>query len=256
VWCAVVLFAGVPGLSPLARADIITILPDKDNTLYEDAAGSLSNGAGVSMFVGLTQTGLARRAVMGFDIAGSIPEGAFINSASLTLELLQTNIPTQTIEMRRLTANWGEGTSNATFMGGGQGAPSTTNDATWVHRFFNTQTWNTTGGDFSTTVSASQTTAGLGSYTWTSSQLRADVQAMLDAPGTNFGWILIGNGSPVAPPIALRPGNTAQPPCARGWSWISRRSPSRAASRLRWSRSVLLPGWAFIPAAREEKGKQ
>src|SRR5262249_5103507 len=110
VWCAVVgVFAGVLGLSPPARADLITIQANKDNTLYFSSTGSLSNGAEDSMFVGTNNLGNVRRAVLSFDVAG-IPTGSTINSASLTLQLLQ-NQGGQTIEMHRLTANWGEGTS-------------------------------------------------------------------------------------------------------------------------------------------------
>jgi hypothetical protein len=186
------LLACVLGSSQSAHGDEVFILSNKDNTLYEDAAGSLSNGAGVSMFVGRTNTGLLRRAVLSFDIAGNIPAGSTINSVSLTLQLTQTILPVQTIDMHRLTGDWGEGASNA-FGGGGGGAPSAANDATWIHKFFNSVMWNNVGGDFSTLVSASQTTGDLGAYTWSSSQLQADVQSMLDSPGTNFGWILIGD---------------------------------------------------------------
>ena len=41
-------------------------------------------------------------------------------------------------------------------MGEGDGAPATPNDATWRHRFFDSVFWTTQGGDFSATVSASQ----------------------------------------------------------------------------------------------------
>ena len=54
-----------------------------------------------------------------------------------------------------MLADWGEGTSVAPGEEG-DGAPATTNDATWRHRFFDTIFWTTEGGDFSGTVSASQ----------------------------------------------------------------------------------------------------
>lgn len=54
--------------------------------------------------------------------------------------------------------------------------------------------WQTAGGDFSGTTSATTQVAGIGYYTWGStSQMVADVQAWLDNPSMNFGWIFVGN---------------------------------------------------------------
>jgi len=50
------------------------------------------------------------------------------------------------IELHKLLADWGEGTSQATGEEG-QGAPATPNDATWRHRFFDTIFWTNEGGD-------------------------------------------------------------------------------------------------------------
>ena len=110
-----------------AQADVVNLTPSKDNTLYEDAGGALSNGAGEFIFSGRTG-GVAppklRRAVLSFDIAGSIPAGAMISSASLTLNMSKTRPGTRTMTLHRLTADWGEGTSNAGSPGGA-GAAST-----------------------------------------------------------------------------------------------------------------------------------
>ena len=56
----------------------VQLAPSKDNTLYEDASGNISNGAGDYLFAGTTATaasGAIRRGVIAFDIAGSIPAG-------------------------------------------------------------------------------------------------------------------------------------------------------------------------------------
>ncbi|MHC4694875.1 MAG: hypothetical protein ACYS67_19240, partial [Planctomycetota bacterium] len=92
--------------------------------------------------------------------------------------------------------DWGEGTSNSGLTGGG-GAPATTGDATWLHTFFNTDFWINNGGDFSATVSGSQSVGTLaGDYTWGSTaQMVADVQSWLDDPNNNFGWSLLTNES-------------------------------------------------------------
>ena len=59
----------------------------KDNTLYEDAAGAWSNGAGEHLFVGATNRPSIRRALIAFDLSGTVPEGATITAVRLTLAL-------------------------------------------------------------------------------------------------------------------------------------------------------------------------
>src|SRR5204863_476390 len=63
------------------------------------------------------------------------------------------------------------------------------------HRFFNTTFWTTEGGDFSPTVSASQSIGSIGSYAWSSAQMVADVQSWLDNQASNFGWLVLGDES-------------------------------------------------------------
>ena len=184
-----------------APAEVVTIPASKDNTLYEDASGSLSNGAGKDFFVGRTSTftNTVRRAVIAFDVAVNVPAGATIDSVTLTLHLSRAPfLPGDTpVELRRLLADWGEGTSNPIGQEGG-GAPATSGDATWLHRFFNTVFWNSPGGDFSTTVSASRLVRDVAFYTWgPTDRMRADVQGWLDDPATNFGWLLLGNEIPL-----------------------------------------------------------
>src|SRR6266480_4574684 len=181
----------------VAIADIININPIKDNTLYEyvPAEGDLSNALGFHFFAGTTATGELRRGVLAFNIAGNIPAGARITSVSLSLNMSRTAFDTDRIvELHRLFANWGEGTSQASGEEG-TGAPATPNDATWRHRFFDTIFWANQGGDFSATASASQLVGDVGVYTWSSPQMVADVQSWLDNPGTNFGWLVLGDES-------------------------------------------------------------
>ena len=170
-----------------------TLVSVKDNTLYQEASGSLSNGAGSRMFAGNTgfmNGGLTRRALLSFDVAGSIPRGSTIVSANLTLTIVQAMGGAQPATLHAVQASWGEGTSVAG-SGQGGGAAATTNDATWVHRFFSTQNWTTAGGDFAATASATTSVNLPGPYTWTSTpQMVADVQAWLDTPASNFGWMV------------------------------------------------------------------
>jgi len=179
-------------------ADLVTIEPSKDNTLYEDVDGLKSNGAGWYLFAGSTESFGARRAVLEFDIAAAVPPLSTINSVELDMNLSRcgpscfTTVP---MDLHRLLAAWGEGTSDAG-QPGGNGAPSAPGDATWIHTFYDTAFWASPGGDYSPTVSMTRNVSGLGSYTWSSTpQAVADVQSWLDSPATNYGWIIIGDES-------------------------------------------------------------
>ncbi|NIO28677.1 MAG: DNRLRE domain-containing protein [Candidatus Latescibacteria bacterium] len=178
---------------PIAAAgEAITLSPIKDNTLYQQASGNLSNGAGSHIFTGKNASGLVRRALLAFPIADSIPAGATIDSVSLMLFMSRTRSGAQVNELHVVISDWGEGASNATG-NEGAGATSMLGDATWIHTFFSTSFWTNPGGDFSPAISASQTVGGIGSYTWTSTQMVTDVQTWLDNPSANFGWIIVGN---------------------------------------------------------------
>src|SRR5437016_6005419 len=181
----------------VAIADITNINPIKDNTLYEfvPADGDRSNALGFHFFTGETGMGELRRGVLAFDIAGNIPAGSAILGVTLTLNMSMTPSGTaRTTELHNLLADWGEGTSQASG-GEGEGAPATTNDATWRHRFYDTVFWTTQGGDFSNMASASQSVGAIGDYTWSSAQMAEDVQSWLDNPITNFGWLVLGDES-------------------------------------------------------------
>jgi hypothetical protein len=196
-----------------ANATIINIMPSKDNTLYEfdPAEGDHSNGAGFHLFAGENGMGELRRGVLAFDVAGTIPAGSTITAVSLTMNMSMTPTGARTIELHKLLADWGEGTSHAP-MGEGDGAPATPNDATWRHRFFDSVFWTTQGGDFSATVSASQSVGGIGQYTWNSAQMIADVQSWLDNPESNFGWLVLGDESAAGTAKRFDTRESASPP--------------------------------------------
>lgn len=172
-----------------------SIVSSKDNTLYEDAAGATSNGAGVNFFAGKTNSGSIRRGLIYFDLSGSIPAGSTVTDVKVKLNMSKTAAGATNIKLHKVTASWGEGTSDAG-ANEGTGASSTSDDATWIHRFFNSQNWTTAGGDFSSTVSASTSVNATGMYEFGSTAaLVADVQAWVDNPSTNHGWIVIGDES-------------------------------------------------------------
>jgi len=174
------------------QADSVALTATLDNTLYEDGTGGISNGAGAFMFAGKA-AGL-RRALMAFDVAGNIPANSTITSATLTLYCSRTNPanPTVLLDLHRVLASWGEGTSDAGDPGGA-GVAAEAGDATWIHTFHNTSFWTNAGGDFDATSSGGQAVTGTGTHVWGSTAgMVADVQAWLDTPASNAGWILIG----------------------------------------------------------------
>ena len=192
---AVVALAALALTAATVSADVVVLPSARDNTLYEDPTGQVSNGAGSAMFAGRNSqpSNSIRRALLAFDVAGSIPPGSIIEAVSLALYNDAANASLETVELRRVTQDWGEGTSVATG-GQGSGAPATPGDATWLHAFYDTDFWANPGGVFAANSSASALIGGPGAYTWNmAAALVADAQSFLDDPQTNFGWALVGN---------------------------------------------------------------
>ncbi|MEZ4675901.1 MAG: DNRLRE domain-containing protein [Caldilineaceae bacterium] len=182
-------------LPPTVITRTVVLTPTKDNTLYENNDGATSNGIGAFFFVGKTAGGSIRRGLLAFDMAGSLPPGATVVSASVQLQMSKTSGGAATVGLHRALADWGEGTSDASG-NEGQGAAATTGDATWLHTFYDTALWPTPGGDFAPTATASTSVDGVGFYTWASTPaLVAEVQQWAETPAANFGWIVIGDES-------------------------------------------------------------
>lgn len=180
-----------------ASADVVSLSAAQDATLYESGDGSLGNGAGQYLFAGRTNqspSGLLRRGLIQFDIAGAVPVGAEIVSARLVLNLSQLNGGTAPVALHRSLTPWTSGTSDPSG-GEGSGAPAALGDATWLHSSWSAgggSFWNAPGGDFAAVASATVLTAGVGLYTWSSDALLADVRMFAGSPTMNFGWFIIG----------------------------------------------------------------
>ena len=180
-------------LASLAHGETAVLSATKDNSIYAES-GSVSNGIGENIFTGTNAIGFARRAFVAFDVAGTIPAGATVDSVVLQLSMSRTQLTAgpQNVALHRVLADWGEGQSDA--VGNeGSGAVALPGDVTWTYRFHNTDTWTTPGGEFVIAQSAVLSVDTIGVYEWQSSGMRDDVQAWLDAPSTNFGWVLVGN---------------------------------------------------------------
>jgi hypothetical protein len=189
--CSVVALASTR--AAIGESVSIELAPIKDATLTQDASEELGSGSSDSFFAGRVGSlggGTRRRALIAFDIAAAIPAGSTIVSAQLVLQMTQTASGPQTVSLFRVVSSWSEGPS---FSGGGQGVPAQPGDCTWKYRLYPDVLWSTQGGDFVATASASLVVNQTASYAWSSTGMRNDVQAWLDQPLTNFGWLLRGN---------------------------------------------------------------
>jgi Secretion system C-terminal sorting domain len=179
----------------------ITFSPGKDNTIYEENVNS--NAKGQNIFAGKTgpQGGPAnRRALLYFPVVFPTPltpgqtTAVTVISASLTLYCTKEVYGPANVSLHKLSADWGEGTSDAGSSSDGTGVAPTPNDATWQDRFYTVSQWATPGGNYAATASATTSVGVQGvAYTWTSAQMAADVQNWSDNPAANFGWIVIGD---------------------------------------------------------------
>jgi len=168
------------------------------------------------------------RGLFKFDIAGNVPAGSVIRSASLSLAV--TGVPADGyavsfFDLHRLLRDWGEGTNSPT-SSPGHGLPATTNGATWNSRFaLTTNSWATPGAaanvDYDPAVTASQIIYGTAQSPYLfpdpstdPAPMISDVARWLADPATNFGWILICESEDV-PSTARRFGSredTNNPP--------------------------------------------
>ena len=177
-----------------AAADVVSITPSKDNTLYQyspdDFESPLSNGLGQYLFAGRNASGSARRALIRFDIAAAVPAGATVTGVTLRLNVSQTRAGEEPVALHRLLADWGEGSAMAGGNEGG-GAPADPGSATWFARFYGGAAWSNPGGDFAASPSAVMNAGLIGPCAVSGPGLVTDVQAWLDHASSNFGWCLI-----------------------------------------------------------------
>ena len=172
-----------------ANAQTITLGPVADTSIYS-AFPTFNFGGGTTLTAGGRPRGGESRALMLFDIDANLPAGAIIQSVSLRLNVVETppsGAVDSMFDLNVLTSSWGEGTGadrGGTLAGG--------NAATWNNRFGTSGSpWATPGGDFLSTLAASVSVQGNGSYIFLSNpNLVATVQSWADDPAGNFGWLL------------------------------------------------------------------
>lgn len=186
---------------------LVELKPVKDTTIYSPTGGitlndvtegtvdieGRANALGDYLFAGSTGQGRVTRSLLQFDLS-FIPSGSIITGVMLSLH---ANTPLTgagfDVNLHSVLSEWTIGTSDAgPFGAGGEGGGGdpTPNDATWNSSSLGNSVWNTPGGDFSLTASATTFVEGPGIYDWTSPQMVVDVQGWLDDPITNKGWLL------------------------------------------------------------------
>jgi hypothetical protein len=185
-------FTNNAGDSTTLIANTLFLIPQKDNTLYLDPFGQVSNGQGFYLFAGMTQTNALRRGLIAFDLS-SIPTNATVTGATLSMFLNRPapNAAAVDISLSKVSRNWGEGASDADDPEG-FGIQAEPGDATWLHTFYDTALWTNPGGDFSPTFSATTPVDQNATYTWSGSGVLADVRSWVSSPAGNFGWVILG----------------------------------------------------------------
>jgi hypothetical protein len=183
--------------SSVSYSQTVAVLQaSQDNTIYSDLTAN-SNGAGENFTAGTIVTGSIRRGLLRFDLS-SLPAGATVTSVSLRLVVNKSaSVASAPVFLYALNSAWGEGASQATTLGDGQGVAAQAGDATWVCSFSDgaggcTTAW-TPGGTFQPTLSASTTVGAPGAYTWSGSQVLANVQGWVNSASSNYGWIIRGD---------------------------------------------------------------
>lgn len=211
-----------------------------DATIFADQGGgtaydAVADGRGANLWTSVIAAGVVRRALLRFDLS-SVPLGAQVLSARVEAFMIRLREP-QSIALHRVESAWSEGPAN----GGdaGVGAAAGAGDCTWTHRVWPGQRWLSRGGDYLLSASASTWVAGWPApVAWASTlALVDDVQAWLDAPEGNHGWMLIGNetGPQNAARLASR---DSTDPGARPRLVLSWRQPPADAQ-------VPLPPWSL-----------
>lgn len=164
----------------------LTLSAVADATIWQ-GAGTTASGGGNHLYAGTNNGGQPRRVLVRFDLS-SVPAGSVVTSASVAVTVNRAPSPaaSPTLALHRLSADWGEGTSNAGSPGG-RGTFAMANDATWTNRFTGGASWTNQGGDFASSASAITT-----GQSWDSTALLlSDVQAWVGDPSANHGWIII-----------------------------------------------------------------
>ena len=179
------LVVGVGGVARVRAATaVVTAVADGSISSSPIGPTYLGNAA---VRAGGTHDGQIMRALFRFDLSEAVPVGAVVRSATITMQVTRMpdgsdSVPPQNslFELHRVLQGWDE--VSVSWNERSSGVPWTAPGAS-------------AAGDVARAVSSSAFVSSLGSYTFGSSDaLVADIQAWVNAPGTNFGWLLQSQG--------------------------------------------------------------
>lgn len=94
-----------------AAAGTVTVVADRDATLFEHPDGALASGAGLSLFAGrnnFADNGV-RRGLLRFDLAGTLPPGGRQTVETVVLvvtNLTESNAAPREYRLHRVLADW------------------------------------------------------------------------------------------------------------------------------------------------------
>lgn len=198
----------------------------RDNTIFAAATGtSNSNGIGTWFAGGKNGTDI-QRGLIQFDLT-QVPAGSTVTSATLSLYVIgapnQDYTNTRYFWLNALqgvgTPSWGEGSSDASPSGQGQGVAAATGDATWLVKSFGTASpWPAGNGAlgpdpvvYPDTSLAAGSVPGVTTVPtplapllvqWTKSQatdqMVVDIQAWINGTMPNDGWVVLGEEATAA----------------------------------------------------------
>jgi hypothetical protein len=182
----------VASIAAAAHADVISLSPVADSTIYDNGTSETSNSRGQHIFAGTNAVASARRGLVKFDVAAALPANATIQQATLTLTITRQASNASVARLFRCTSAWGEGTSQA-FGNEGGGASATSGDPSWSYASFSTRRWAHAGGDFAAAASDSRTAGATATLTFAGTAVTNDVVSWATSPASNSGWILLGD---------------------------------------------------------------
>src|SRR5215216_897748 len=90
-----------------SRSATVTIVANKDNSIFESDSNASAGGA-PGIHSGTNGTGSRRRGLITFNVAGFVPSGSVVTSAQLTMYLANTSSgDAATIGLHKVTKDWG-----------------------------------------------------------------------------------------------------------------------------------------------------
>lgn len=192
----VVLALAVFPVAPMAVADTVALPAIADTSIFSGEPNN--NWGGANFFnAGTARNGGVNRALLHFDLGGTVPPGSTIVNVTLNLDVVREPAAGRrdvNFSLRRMLVSWGEG-AQAPVPPADVGLPAVPGEASWLNRFGNSQPWGQPGGqegvDYSAGLSATAFVYGVGDpveFTASPAML-ADVQFWLDNPALNFGWM-------------------------------------------------------------------